>query len=289
MSISLWIVLFDALFQLFTGADFIRGIKVFYSDMQTRVTGPFNFYGLLSAELIALFPIILGRLFYSSQKKISLHFLYWISFSVFTLYILYKAHSRGAWIAASVSLVAFAILDRKKWFMIGLVAAMLLAPFVFPKSALIHLDAEHKEQSLVERYELWHRAIQVIKKRPLFGCGINTYARNYQKFDERKNWRVPSYYAHNGYLQFAAETGLISLAMLLIIFGIALKSGFEAFRLSLGEPKYLILGFLCGFIALLIQVTFDTTLHNLQSAVLIWLFAGILIALKNVVKNYGNQ
>jgi len=130
---------------------------------------------------------------------------------------------------------------------------------------------------LIERYRLWERAGQVIIKRPLFGCGINTYTKNYPLYDEVKNWRVPGYYVHNGYLQLAAETGLTSLFLFLLVIGRSLLSGLKAIRSSPPHSKMIVIGIFCGCIALLIQAGVDTTLHNLQPATLIWLFLGLLM------------
>ena len=273
-------ILFDAYFQGIYKIDFIRHFPAQATDTQTRLSGPFNTYGLLAAYLIAILPVLIAFLTFNKGPLSVKSFLFTgITFAA--LYILYKTHSRGAWLSFFGSLCCLTYFLRSRLLAILLLIGVISVPFVFPKNTLIHLDKQGKEQSLIERYQLWNRAIQVIVAKPLFGCGINTYVRNYPKFDRARNWRVPGYYAHNGYLQLAAETGLISLALFLLILGIALKAGWQAFKNETGGQKALVAGFLTGCIALLSQAAVDTTLHNLQSAVLIWFYLGLLLAFGN--------
>ncbi len=271
------LILFDSIVQYFSGKDFILGLPLQFTDRQIRVTGPFIFYGLLAAFLIAALPILISVIL---NKKIN--WFYKVPIAVLTIIsvlLLYKTQSRGAWLAAFGSWLLFALLMRKKILFALLVALFLIIPSFLPHNALIHLDADRKEQSVVERYYLWSRAVDVIKARPLFGCGVNTYVLNYPKFDTIKNWRVPGYYAHNGYLQLAAETGLLSLSLFLCIILFSLISSYRAFLRTDPENKFFVAALISSFTALLLQASVDTTLHNLQSAILIWFMAGLLIAI----------
>ncbi|OGX04213.1 MAG: hypothetical protein A3J12_11540, partial [Omnitrophica bacterium RIFCSPLOWO2_02_FULL_44_11] len=206
------VIVVDSIIQHVFGYDLFRQNPILYSDTQIRLTGPFQQYGLLASFLIAATPIIyvfLTTVRLTSKVKQSAA----ISVFIIGLFILYKTHSRGAWLAAFVSWIVYAVITKQKKLLLILILTAFISPLVLPKNALLHLNIERKEQSLAERYQLWRRALEVIKARPLFGCGINTYAVNHQKYDTIKHWRVPGYYAHNGYLQLAAETGLIALAL----------------------------------------------------------------------------
>ena len=277
------LVVADATVQRIAGRDLLSGIPVQYADQQIRLTAPFRAYGLLGAFLIGTLPVLASFGLIKGKIHIGKRILLLILFGM-GIYILYKTHSRGAWLAAFGSWVLFFLMTRNKYLIFAFAIFLLIAFFALPRNALIHLDTEQKEQSLVERYYLWDRAIHVIKARPWFGCGINTYTRNYLGFDQTKNWRVPGYYVHNGYLQIGAETGLVSLFLFVFLLGIGLRSGYTAFRRSTDAKKPFIAGLITGFVALLLQASVDTTLHNTQSAVLIWFFLGLLIASNDRVK-----
>lgn len=274
--IALGLVLADSIYQRIRGVDFFRSLAIFHPTTQIRLTGPFKSYGLLAAYLIAWIPLVLGFWFRSFEASKVVKAAAWSLLLMPALYVLYKTHSRGAWIGALFSWLIFAWLTRSKMLMFVLIVAAIIVPFALPRSTLIHLDRTQKEQSLVERYDLWVRAAQVIRARPLFGCGINTYVRNYPQFDQVKSWRVPGYYVHNGYLQIAAETGLIAMGLFLALLFKGFRGGARAFK-SATRDLYLIAGILSAFVGLLLHAAVDTTLHNIQSAVLIWLLLGILI------------
>jgi len=147
---------------------------------------------------------------------------------------------------------------------------------------IIHLDTDMKEQSIVERYFLWDRAINVIKAKPLTGTGINTYAVAHSKYDTTENWRVRDYYAHNGYLQLAAETGIPSLACFLLFLLFFYVRGLKVITQLRGDPRvYAHLGILTGLLVFLIFALADTQLHSAQPIMTFWFLAGILIAYQN--------
>ena len=148
---------------------------------------------------------------------------------------------------------------------------------------VIHLDAEGKEQSLVERYFLWDRAIQVIAAKPWGGTGVNTYSISHLKYDKTKSWRVRHYYAHNGYLQLAAETGIPCLLFFLGFLGI---HAFRSIRFIQYRPDAassllssgLFLG-ICNFLAFSMV---DTVLHNPLSVMTLWYLLGMQSAYQRV-------
>ncbi len=307
---SFGLVILDALIQKIFGHNLITNHPIFYSNTQIRLTGPYQSYGLLAAHIIMMAPILFMTATSQLKRGRFLRCLGLVTLLLAALYVLYQTQSRGSWLAAIGSILIYGILSRNKWLLVVLVFAMLVASFILPKRILFHADLYNQEASLVERKLLWARAISVIKARPWFGCGIGTYTKNYSKYTQGKEWleikekalrgkyanfpenetwripghpdQIPNHYVHNGYLQMAAETGLISLLLFFAIVVITLINGYQAFKQS--EKKYqLIVGALiAGLSALLLQVFVDTTLHNLQSAVFIWFFFGLLIAVKNV-------
>lgn len=281
---GLFFVIVDSLAQQISGKDLIVGNPTQSTDVLVRLSGPFTSYGLLAAFLIAVIPVAITYLL-PTIRKFRPRYLFLALLIVIAFYLLYKTYSRGAWLAAFGSWIIFSLMMHKiARFMLlfALTAILILAPLVLPRSAIIHLDINRKEQSLVERFHLWVRALQIIEARPWFGCGINTFSRNYAKFDQVKNQRVMGYPAHNGYLQLAAETGLVSLAIFFFLVGAGIRSGLIGLKRAPPEKRLFIAGLLTGFTALLFQAMVDTTFHSIQSAVLIWLFFGLLLAACNL-------
>lgn len=275
----------DTFYQYFRGEDLIRGFKGMGASAGYRVSGPFKTYGILASYLVSTLPF-LGAVALHIYRRDRTSF-QWILASVMTLLyavLLYWTRSRGAFLALLVGtfLILFFL---KRWKI--LIAIMILcvgSVFVLPRGMIIHLDGYGKEQSLVERYYLWERAISVILAKPLTGTGINTYAETHEKYDRTKNWRVRRYYAHNGYLQMAAETGLPALLFFLVFLWQHLGSGLRSVYRARGSPEVvLFMGLIFGSFNFLILTAVDTVLHNPQPALTFWYLLGLQIPYREAV------
>lgn len=265
------LLILDALYQCGVGKDFIRGFKLQPASSGARITASFKSYGLLAAYLLLTLPYLFSLAqHYLTKGRRSVGFLSLTLFS-FGLVVLFFTRSRGAYFAAILGLFAILLITRK-WRGMGIIGLLLgLALVVVPKNVIIHLDQFGREQSLVERYYLWDRAIKVIQAKPILGTGINTYAAVHQKYDKTYNWRVQGYYAHNGYLQMAAETGIVGLGAFLYFI-------FQSIRLNLSSrnsDSAFRLGLFIGIINFLCFALVDTILHNSQSVTPFWFILGL--------------
>lgn len=275
------LVLADALFQGLTGRDFLRHIAAQDSGAGIRISASFKTYGLLGCYLVVTLPIFLMMTlkvyravwnpFAENGSRLSKIMFPWLLLAGCA--VLFFTKSRGALLSFAVA-IFFLILYSKKWRILIVAALLALGAFaVLPRSVIIHLDADGKEQSLVERYYLWDRAVSVIKAKPLTGTGINTYAAAHPRYDTTKSWRVRNYYAHNGYLQLAAETGLPGLILFLSFLSLQLAWSFARVRTS-----FVPLGLLSAVTGFLIFSLIDTVLHNEQPAMAFWYLLGLLSA-----------
>ena len=272
----------DGIWQYVFGKDLLRQIACEPASSGPRISATFKNYGLLASYLISFLPL-LGALFKRGDERKK-------NWAVVTgvflgLLLLFWTRLRGAWVAFLGGLF-FGLWNRKKRvYVLFALLAICAVPFVLPRSMIIHLDSEGKEQSLVERYYLWDRALQVIEARPLTGTGINTYDVAHQKYDQRQNWRVRGYYAHNGYLQMAAETGLPSLFCFLGFIFFYFWRAFEILRKSTNaNENCILLGFLTGMTSFLILGSIDTTLHNPHAVMAFWFLAAWGMAYLQVLK-----
>ena len=95
-------------------------------------------------------------------------------------------------------------------------------------------------------------------------------------------------YAHNSYLQMAAETGLLGLGCFLWVLFVLLKHGIQScFRIKDYWSLSIAQGAVTGLLGLLVQSFFDNTLYTVQLGVIFWVLVGIIVAvthLKDQVK-----
>ncbi len=121
----------------------------------------------------------------------------------------------------------------------------------------------------------------MIKKSPLVGLGVNTYARNIPFYQDEED--PNQMYAHNGYLQMAAEIGCLGLLSFVVIFIYALMTGLFCFvRASDPWIKAAGVALVFGIFSFLLHSATDTNLHAVLLIHLLWLALGILIAAKKL-------
>lgn len=112
-----------------------------------------------------------------------------------------------------------------RWLVIAGLAALVLFVFVFfPSDAFIanYGGITSKGQASLEgRGPIWRETLHLIAAYPAFGCGLGNYETAFLRYQASVVDRVFTY-AHNDYLQIAAELGaagsLVALGLLLPVF-----------------------------------------------------------------------
>lgn len=128
------------------------------------------------------------------------------------------------------------------------------------------------------RMRYWEEALNMIRERPVFGVGLNTYSivgRGY-----KINWGG---YPHNCYLQMAVEIGIVGLlSFLWIVLTIFRKSLKVLNTMRDHFLRFLLLGVLAGYGGFLVHSFFDTNFYSVQLASLMWLLMGLIIAIPKI-------
>ena len=274
------LVVIDCSIQYAFGKDLLRGFAAEHSTAGIRLVGPFGNFAKMATYLVLVIPI-LGMRFWNDfrQPEQRKRAFYALALTVAALVLLYLTRCRGPIVALVLSLGFLCV--YKRWFKaLGLAAVLCLALLaIAPHRVIIHQDAQGKEQSLVERFELWKRALDVIEAKPWTGTGINTYNSAHEKYDKQQNWRVRGYYAHNGYLQLTAEIGLPGIFFFLLFLVMYFRKVFGGLGATRGSAEeYTRLGLLMALLAFLIYATADNNLQSPPSLMMFWYLAGVLMA-----------
>ncbi|MDD3487045.1 MAG: O-antigen ligase family protein [Candidatus Moranbacteria bacterium] len=115
-----------------------------------------------------------------------------------------------------------------------------------------------REGSNAERIENWNQAMDMVRDYPLSGVGLGNYART---IDPESGTRS-SIYAHNLFLDIAAETGILNA---IVFFGLLLFSVWRGVK----SGNMLGLGIAAGLAGFLIHSVFDTALYSPQALALL--------------------
>ncbi len=278
--------------------------NVWVQDVQNRVFSTLGQPNWLSAYLIALLPISLFTAV--NTKNINSRFAHVFLSGLFLISILFTRSQSGIG-ATAVILTAFVIIIslQKKQPKILYGLGILLALVIFFKGSSVSrtlsslnkinplysntesiINEENKTRvggsdSMTIRRVVWTGAIELGKKYPLFGTGVETFGYTYY-------WVRPAAHnltsesdflynkAHNEYLNFLANTGFVGLAAYLflivsiICIFISRHSGPDPESSSLSLPLLL------GFISILITNYFGFSVVNV--AIFFFLFPAIYIS-----------
>ncbi len=132
-----------------------------------------------------------------------------------------------------------------------------------------------------QRIEIWKGIIKMVKARPFLGVGIGNFNLIYPAY--QREAALATYgqahfirQAHNEYLQFAAELGLLGLGLFLWFCLRLLKGLWRKLKAAERPAETIIyLGLLGAILATLVAAGFSFNLQNESSALYFWFIVGM--------------
>jgi len=254
-----------------------------------RATAGFKTSNGLGAYLVLTIPMILTLVFMRSKG-----FLYRMLVSAVCITMLWSlvvTYSRGAWVGMIIGLLfMFLVFLRHKiksglsvslWFLVTIIIfSAISVSFVNNNFSLKFLE---RGDTHLWRLLVWQDSIQMIKDKPIFGHGINTFMNNFELY--RRDIGTNPTYAHNCYIQLASETGIMGLGIFLWLIITFYRECLRKIKIFFTQDynfALLLLGILSGISAFLVHSFFDTNFYSLQLSIYMWFMIGILVALINL-------
>ncbi|MDD4899722.1 MAG: O-antigen ligase family protein [Candidatus Omnitrophica bacterium] len=254
---------------------------------ESRIGGVFEQPNTLGAFFVYNMFFFLGFFLY-----------YWRSFKYWLLLVPFIAcfrgimvtFSRGAYISFGFGGLMASFFRSKVLFICVsfLLIAAILMPGVLPSGVRYRLASTFGGEKIVateveeitdpsagRRIVIWKGAIEMIKAQPLFGFGYGTFTYIIGNYVPE----APNMDAHNTYLILAAEMGIPSLVLFLIILLLLIKNA--AWLLRNSKDKYFkafALGVLGGVFGLLVANMFGSRLNSEEVSSYFWLYTGLTMA-----------
>lgn len=241
----------------------------------SRMTGPYTNPTDLATYLMVLMFILLGYLVVSKRPRWS-GAIVLVLFAALACFI--RTQTRGAWLGVAAGFVAMitASVHPRIRRAVAAIFVLLLAAI----GTVIWLQGPERLHHLffdldigkTDRYYMWRSALWMIKDRPLLGQGLNTFMANYVAY-----WvggEIAPRYAHNCFLQVAAETGLIGLTAFLWFLGSVIVRQVQALRRLVSDESALLCGIFGALAGFLVQSAVDTNFYVIRQAALFWVLAG---------------
>lgn len=213
--------------------------------------------------------------------------------------------SRGAWLGSLAALAVMVVFAPRR----RLIGLMLLLTVIalgglawgaglLPESLVARLsgfseyaqvydvrgvDITEANFAVLDRLAHWGAAVDMLRDHPWLGVGLGNYAPVYPAY-ARLNWPNALGHAHNIYLNFAAETGLIGLAAYLLFWAAVIALTLRNLGRTQGLERGLMLGLLGAWVHL--------SVHNLVDNLYVngvYLHIGALLGLLTAIEVMRGQ
>lgn len=243
-----------------------------------------HFAGFLSLLLFFVF----GRTLAKRSEPCS-HLLL-LLFALWTLLLL--SMSRGSWLACFATfLIGGLMLFRNKSLrklglrITGGILTVIIIFLIFiqiefnphaTERFYSFFNAEKQAEFSDFRLRLWQSTISAIKEKPWFGYGCGAFEWEMRPF-RQEHFPYKFDYAHNDYLQFVMECGLvISIAAFIFLLS-CIFSFFRKFRSpTLHYFRFEDFGLFLGLLCLLLHGLVDFNLHIFSNFIFFGLYAGLI-------------
>ena len=135
----------------------------------------------------------------------------------------------------------------------------------------------------MDRRIMWQAGWNMFKSSPWLGLGLGTFMFNFKEFVVDKSFYIA--YAHNCYLQIAAEIGMIGLFSFLLILVFYFWRGVKLLIFTQKTLNwYLLLATLASLTGYCVHMAVETILYSVDLGLLFWLIMGFGIALMNNIE-----
>ncbi len=267
LTVSAVTVVIEAATQQLFGHGVFRHFAI---GTYERVTGPYENPIDLATYLMVLLPIVATMAL--AQRGI-IRIVLWSVSAVVVAYLA-ETEAVGAWLGLIIGCGAMGVVSRRlRWLGLGLLMVVVLAAGVhLHRVGRLRASLSFSDIGTTDRWAMWGAALGMIRDRPVLGHGVNTFMENYLTY-----WvggeRQPRY-AHNCYLQVAAETGIVGLLLFLNLLYQLFRGIVRAARGIQPDQRLVLTGVLAGLVAFAAQAGVDTNFYALRQAALFWTLAG---------------
>ncbi len=270
------LITLNALYGIFQYASLLPS-----SNINFKLGGSFGNPGPYSNFLVLIFPFCYIVLFNKKVHSGTIYFLAVMGF-VSSLIVIPLTNARTSWICFFVSIVSYIIFFHAgtgkilKFLKSKIFIALLLVVFISGFYYVYNL----KKDSASGRLFIWEVTLDMIKDKPVFGHGYDSYItehNNYQaayfknnpKEIEKAYLSDNTTYAFNEFLQISSDTGLTGLVIFIFILVSAFMLRFPAGN----NDKYRYFIFTASkllVIAFVFSALFSYPLRSLPSHILLY-------------------
>jgi O-antigen ligase len=276
---------FDAVWQIVSGKDFIRGNSLIVNIGLPRATAAFPNANVLGVYLVPIAPLAFGLALYFFKNKARI--LAALAACLIATGII-LTWSRFAGIAFYLSLLLMSMAKKDKIVVTCLVALLVFSPLLIPRNIKNWARIVRYNPVVFlfngDRISIYRNSVNMIAHHPFLGVGLNTFSRRYLEYklpEPAEAKTGDTIYAHNNFLQIAGETGLLGLTAFIWVLYNLFAHCIRLYRnISDTYLKTVALGLSAGLFAFLVNGIAETNLYYSRVAIIFWYCIGFILALK---------
>ena len=244
----------------------------YFSDISGRATSVFENPNVLSVYLILILPFSLLFFVRATGRKNKAV----CAFSVFSILLcIVLTWSRGAWLAAIVCVLLFALIYSKKTLRNLFLSCFLIPflPMVLPQTVIKRFVSigNLADSSILYRVYTWKGSLRMVKDYFVGGIGYGPTA--FQEIYPQYAYAgiEAAEHSHNLFLQILLGMGIIGLISFLIVILLFTQMNFEYFKQSKDQNgKLMVAAALCAVTGALLMGMFDFIWYNYRVFFLFW-------------------
>lgn len=250
-------------------------------DIKARVFSVFGNPNVLAEYLIMMIPLSISLMWYS--KKIYKKVLF-LGTSLILILAIVLTMSRGGWLGFAFSALVFILLvDRR--FLLSIIPITLAGVYLLPQTYLNRILSigNFNDSSNAYRLKMWEITMEIIGDFPLAGVGFGHLP--FKQTFETYIRTMPTYHAHNTFLEIAAELGIPGLIAFLLIIFVVFKYSIK--ELISKDHTYITIisaGVLSGLAGVLAHGAVENVLYLTRIIFSFWIMIGFLLVLLRLNK-----
>jgi O-antigen ligase len=251
----------------------------------TRIYSVFGNPNILAEYLLMTIPMSVGLFWHS--KKLSKKVIF-LGSTLIMMLALVLTLSRGAWVGIAMAALIFIILVDKR-ILLSIIPLSLGAVYLLPQTILNRIVSigNLQDSSNAYRIEMWGITADIIRDNWMVGVGFGHLP--FKQTFETYIRTLPTYHAHNTYLQIAAEIGIPGLIAFLFFIFILFKYGIH--KLIKNENKYINVmgaGSLAVIGGLLAQGLSENVFYLPKIIITFWILVSFILTLIRISEKEEN-
>lgn len=248
-------------------------------DVKTRIYSVFGNPNIFAEYLIMIIPISLSLFWFS--KKVHKKAIFLVT-SLILILALVLTLSRGGWVGFAFGMFVFVLLIEKR-LLLSIIPLGLGAIYFLPSSILNRILSifNFADSSNAYRIKMWNITLDIIKDNWLVGVGFGHLP--FKATFETYIRTMPTYHAHNTYLETMAEMGILGFIIFIIFIFVLFKYSIK--KLVKGKDNYIRImatGVLSGLAAVLAHGAVENVLYIPRIIITFWILVSLILALMRI-------